>query len=154
MMNAKLPRLGTIVVAAALVFATLGWQSDTPRPMAVDTAPFLVYAQVISQTVEGEIAPGQAVFFLIVNLAGNIAVFIPLGFLLYLSLPSSQRRLAAVILIGAALSLTVELGQLALPGRTTALDDVLLNALGTAFGGGLAITCVRWQKKRHERQAA
>jgi glycopeptide antibiotics resistance protein len=153
-MNVKLSRLGTIVVAAALVFATLGWQSDTPRPMTVDTAPFLVYAHVVSQAVEGAMTPGQTAFFLIVNLAGNVAVFIPLGFLLYFSLPSSQRGLAAVVLVGTAFSLAVELGQLALPGRTTALDDVLLNALGAALGGGLATTYVRWQKKRHGRQAA
>lgn len=154
-MREILPRLGTLVIAALLVFATLGWEGHSPRIMPVDAAPFFTYARIISQTVQGEIAPGQALFFLMVNLVGNVAVFVPLGFCLYLSLPSAPRRLVLATLVGMVFSLSLELGQLALPGRTTAIDDVVLNTLGTAIGGGMASIYARWQQRRaHGRRSA
>jgi glycopeptide antibiotics resistance protein len=154
-MREILPRLGTLVIAALLVFATLGWEGHSPRAMPVDAAPFFGYARIISQTIQGEIAPGQSLFFLTVNLVGNVAVFIPLGFCLYLSLPSSPRRLVLATLVGGVFSLTLELGQLALPGRTTAIDDVVLNTLGVAIGGCIAVLCARWQQRRqHGRKSA
>ena len=147
-------RISALLIAAALAFATLGWQGNTHRAVLVDTAPFVLYVRVITQAMQGEMPLDRAAFFLTVNLAGNVAVFVPLGFCLHFSLPPSTRRLTLVTLIGAAFSTALELGQLALPGRTTAIDDVLLNTLGTAIGGALAALVVRRQEKRHERRTA
>jgi glycopeptide antibiotics resistance protein len=44
------------------------------------------------------------------------------------------RRFLMATLIGAALSLSIELVQMAVPSRVTALSDVLLNTVGTAAG--------------------
>jgi glycopeptide antibiotics resistance protein len=72
-------------------------------------------------------------------LAGNVVVFVPFGVLL----PSVVPRLAAwarVVLTGMALSLSIELTQLAVSlmlgysHRITELDDVLLNVAGMALG--------------------
>lgn len=65
---------------------------------------------------------------MVVNLLG----FIPLGLLLALYL--GVGRTAAVVLFGAALSLGLELVQLALPDRYTASGDLLLNTAGSALG--------------------
>ena len=81
--------------------------------------------------------------YLLIAALGNVVVFIPLGAALaaatLLRYPMGQRRgfwrwWLKVSLIGLALSLFIELGQLAIPGRVTDVDDVILNTAGTAFG--------------------
>jgi glycopeptide antibiotics resistance protein len=75
---------------------------------------------------------------LLIDLAGNVVVFVPLGAALALALSdrSMKRRLLLATLGGAALSLCIELLQTATPTRVTALDDWLLNTAGAAVGAG------------------
>ncbi|MBN1811451.1 MAG: VanZ family protein [Anaerolineae bacterium] len=76
---------------------------------------------------------------LLIDLAGNVVVFAPLGAALSLALRDRpvRRRLLLATLGGAGLSLIIELIQTAIPSRVTALDDWLLNT-GGAFLGALA----------------
>jgi hypothetical protein len=69
-----------------------------------------------------------------VNVVGNIALFALPSALLW-SLGWSFRRTVAA---GFALSIAIELLQLAVPGRTTATVDVICNTLGAAAGWLLA----------------
>ncbi|MFE6965594.1 VanZ family protein [Agromyces sp. NPDC057679] len=69
-----------------------------------------------------------------IEVAANIAVFIPLGFLITLL---TGRRLLGV-LAPAALSLLAEAVQLMLPDRTPSLRDVAANAAGAVLGALLA----------------
>ncbi|SEC50420.1 VanZ family protein [Arthrobacter woluwensis] len=68
-----------------------------------------------------------------VEFLSNIVLFGPWGFFLRLlsrpALPSW-----AVVLSGAVLSTVIELLQLIIPGRVTALSDVIANTLGTLAG--------------------
>jgi len=76
-----------------------------------------------------------------VDIAVNIAGFMPLGFLLSAFLWSttrSQRTVLTAILIGALVSLTIELLQAYIPQRSSGMTDVITNTLGTATG---AILC-------------
>ena len=69
-----------------------------------------------------------------VNVVGNVALFaLPSAVLWHLGW--SLRR---AVVAGFALSLLIELLQLAIPGRTTATGDVLCNTLGAAVGWLLA----------------
>jgi glycopeptide antibiotics resistance protein len=66
--------------------------------------------------------------------AANVALFVPLGFLLPL-LASRFDRLGRTVAAGFAVSTLVELSQLAFPGtRRPDVNDVLMNTLGTAVG--------------------
>jgi VanZ like family len=70
----------------------------------------------------------------VVNVVGNVVLF---------ALPSAVLRsfgwpLRRTVVAGFALSLGIELLQLAIPGRTTATVDVLCNTLGAAAGWRLA----------------
>ena len=67
----------------------------------------------------------------------NVAGFVPVGFCFatYLSLVKGWRSPAAsAILIGFALSLTIEVWQAFLPTRNSSLTDVITNTLGTGMG--------------------
>jgi hypothetical protein len=70
----------------------------------------------------------------------NIVLYVPLGAALWWRF----RRLAHVIAIGAVVSLGVELLQLFIPGRHTALSDLVANTAGAALGGLLAISPRAW----------
>lgn len=76
---------------------------------------------------------------LLIDFAGNVVVFLPLGMVLALALRDRPvgRRLFLAALGGAGLSLIIELIQTTIPSRVTALDDWLLNT-GGAFLGALA----------------
>ena len=61
---------------------------------------------------------------------GNVILFAPLGVVLEARGVAGRR----VVLIGALLSIAIEATQLLIPGRTTSVDDVLLNTVGVATG--------------------
>jgi Glycopeptide antibiotics resistance protein len=67
-----------------------------------------------------------------VNVIGNVAVFVPLGFLVSLLWRGAGWRKAAFV--SAAASLCVELCQLPQTSRVTDIDDLILNTLGGLLG--------------------
>jgi glycopeptide antibiotics resistance protein len=62
----------------------------------------------------------------------NIALFVPFGLLLAAAWP--RRSPWLIILIGYAVSATIELVQTLLPSRFPTLSDVIANTLGTIIG--------------------
>lgn len=85
--------------------------------------------------------PGERLIFTDILL--NILVYMPLGLLLVAALRRHLGTLAALItalLLGATLSLTMEILQNFLPGRVSSIMDLGTNILGTALGGALAAT--------------
>ncbi|WP_160725041.1 VanZ family protein [Bacillus sp. USDA818B3_A] len=83
----------------------------------------------------------KSLYDIILNIAGNIILFLPFGFLL----PLSWRKVNTIykaILIGALLSITVECAQIIYPDRLTDIDDVILNTLGAALGYRLFVFTV------------
>ncbi len=77
----------------------------------------------------------------VLDIAVNIAGFVPLGFLLVAFLwftTRSRRPILTAILIGALISFTIELLQGYIPQRSSGVTDVITNTLGTAMG---AIFC-------------
>jgi glycopeptide antibiotics resistance protein len=70
----------------------------------------------------------------IAEITGNVLLFVPLGAVLYLRHVGPLRT----VLVALALSISVELVQLVLPGRTTAIDDVLCNVAGAVLGWAAA----------------
>lgn len=94
----------------------------------------------------------------------NMLIYVPLGWLGYLSLAGVPRaiRLAVAIGFGCALSFTVELAQFYLAGRVTSLLDVASNTCGTAMGvfgaqvldALLARVLARWREPLARERAA
>lgn len=79
--------------------------------------------------------PQLGVWTVMINIAGNLAAFMPLGFLLPIVTERRVRFLKAAA--GSfALSLTIELVQLLSRVGTCDVDDVLLNTIGGMLGYG------------------
>lgn len=70
----------------------------------------------------------------LLEVAGNVFLFAPLGAVLFFrGLPLHRAVFAGVVFATA-----IEVTQLLVPGRTTSVDDVVLNAMGVALGHSLA----------------
>ena len=69
----------------------------------------------------------------IINNIGNIILFVPFGFLLALKFRNID-SVTKAYLVGAILSITIEIFQLFIPNRWTDIDDIILNTLGTGIG--------------------
>lgn len=67
---------------------------------------------------------------LLINLIGNIVLFVPVGFCCMLLWPMSKTK---AILCGLGISLCIEICQLFL-ARGTDIDDLILNTLGAVIG--------------------
>ncbi len=83
---------------------------------------------------------------LILNLIGNVGMFIPSGIVL----PVIYKRLDSfwkVIAAGAMISLCIEIIQLPFSVRASDVDDLILNTLGVAVGYAV-YALVQKQKKR------
>jgi VanZ family protein len=75
----------------------------------------------------------------------NVLLYLPLGFCLFLWLQAHVRRIPALIaatLLGAALSLAIEVSQVYVSIRVPSLMDLMLNTLGAALG---AIAGLAWR---------
>ena len=75
------------------------------------------------------------------ELALNVLLFVPLAWTLGRRFPGKGW---AILVLAAALSVSVEASQLFLPGRHTALSDIVTNVLGASAGLWLS----RWQLPR------
>ncbi len=78
----------------------------------------------------------SAFWFLLIDVAGNIVVFIPpsMGLAGVLHRANRWQTIWRVVAGGFILSLTIELTQLAIPSRATDVDDLIFNTLGAILG--------------------
>jgi glycopeptide antibiotics resistance protein len=83
--------------------------------------------------IQNAITLGAMVKQVVINLAGNLLLLAPLGFILPVLLEKSRTALK-VIGISFAVSLSIELSQLSFAVRIFDVDDILLNTLGALLG--------------------
>jgi VanZ family protein len=75
--------------------------------------------------------------FILRDIAVNVALYLPLGFVAYLAFRRTRRRVTPILLaafLGCALSCAVEMAQAFEPDRHTSLVDVATNTLGAIAG--------------------
>jgi glycopeptide antibiotics resistance protein len=163
--------LGMLAVTAWLLSMTLV-PGSVSEHQPVHLVPFSEKIPALKCLLTACGTAEEAARFLWIDLLGNVAVFLPLGFVAALAtLPSDAPAITGVgsftrypvrwwlkvVTIGFGLSLGIEIAQLAVPGRVTDVDDVILNALGTCIG---AVTLwavwllVRRMSVLHTRHAA
>jgi glycopeptide antibiotics resistance protein len=140
-------RVAAMAYAAVLVVVTLApirWRSDLGR-YRNNWKPQLVpvWNMVIN------LRDGDRPLATLAGAAGNVALFMPLGFLLPMLAPAFDRFWRTVA-TGFALSSLIELSQVAFPGiRRADVNDVLMNTLGAAAGYLVYRLAVRATSGRH-----
>ncbi|NEN07502.1 VanZ family protein [Diaminobutyricibacter tongyongensis] len=119
---------GVLVALTVGYIAFVGWVTLTPQPAAPDPNSFV--QQLI------RLILGSAAFHWLgyagLEFTANIGMFIPVGVLLALLLP--PRRLWVAVLIGFAMTVTIETAQLFIPGRFSDIRDIIANTAGAALG--------------------
>ncbi len=130
--------LFTATVAGVLLFLALSANPNVGAgAMTVNLRPFIRQTKVVACIVQFCPDFKHMLWLFIINLVGNVAIFVPIGF----GLAATFRRFnttrffpVAIIATGFLLSLSIELAQLNIPSRITDIDDVILNTLGTIIG--------------------
>ena len=125
-------RSAALAYAAALVVVTLApirWRADLARHRNNWRPQLVPIWNMVVNLRDGDRVPAT-----LAGAAGNVALFLPLGFLLPMLAPRLGRFWATVG-AGFALSAALELSQVAFPGvRRADVNDVLMNTLGAALG--------------------
>jgi glycopeptide antibiotics resistance protein len=117
---------GALLVAYLVI---LGVVTLTPRPGAEAVVDFIPLHQTWQLVVQSG-DRGEALTVTV----GNIALFVPLGWLIPMTLPR-VRSFRAILVATVACSAVIEVCQLLLvTGRSPTIDDVLFNAFGGAIG--------------------
>lgn len=106
-------------------------------PKQVNWIPLSEHGWALTCLIQNScVSQRRALWFLLIDVIGNVIVFIPVGFglagVLHQTSLCSTFRLAT--LGGFGLSLLIELSQLAIPSRSTDVDDLIFNTLGAAIG--------------------
>jgi glycopeptide antibiotics resistance protein len=145
-------RTAAVGYAAVLVVVTLApirWRADLAR-YRNNWKPQLVpiWNLVVN------LRDGDRVVATLAGAAGNVALFVPLGFLLPMLAPRLD-RLGRTVAAGFVLSSLIELSQVAFPGvRRADVNDVLMNTLGAAVGYGLHRLAARARSGHRAERAA
>ncbi|MDM8529324.1 VanZ family protein [Anaerolineales bacterium HSG24] len=100
--------------------------------------------------------PLRTTRYLMIDVVGNVVVFIPLGLGLagLLHQKQWQNTLIKVMASGFILSLTIEILQLMIPSRASDVDDLIFNTSGAAIGAFIYLSyriiydlgITRWQE--------
>lgn len=142
-------RFGLIAGALWLVFRLIRCRGRLDIRGEAKTLLFVIYAAMLAEiialrggsggmrmlqmlplrTTLGELRAGAWPF--VYHLIGNMIWFVPLG----IFLPMVWKiGLGRTLMLGAGISLTLEILQFALGSGVTDIDDVIINTLGTAAG--------------------
>ncbi|GAA1838370.1 hypothetical protein GCM10009750_24970 [Agromyces salentinus] len=89
--------------------------------------------------------PVQAAY-VVLEFTANIVLFVPFGVLAPLAFP--RLRPLAVIALGCATSVVIELVQFTIPSRYPTVSDVIANTLGTVIGYLVVAAVVRRRAAR------
>ena len=104
---------------------------------SVNLVPFHEISRMVDNTMNG-----YAVRYFFENMVGNILLFIPFGLFLPVTFPKIKHWWLMIV-FGFSLSILIESAQLFMPGRSTDVDDVILNTFGCMIGVLLYLGCRR-----------
>lgn len=127
-----------LVATIAIAAVTIGTSGKSYSK--VDPRPF-DDIRMIAERFATRPMSTQILAVLIVPIIGNILLFLPWGFLMFISLYTIERptvqTYVLTILLGFTLSLAIEAWQYFLPSRVVDVNDVIWNTAGTVLGAVL-----------------
>ena len=134
-------------IIAAVYLIALAWIVLTPSEVAGQATGIVTVFTRALQTLGVPFGIGYP----LLEFTANIVLFVPFGALALVALPlraPSRVSALAIIATGCLASIAIELAQLLVPGRVSALSDVIANTLGTAAGYGLMWWMLRLSRRR------
>ncbi|MBN1313697.1 MAG: VanZ family protein [Anaerolineae bacterium] len=144
--------VGIIVILLTLI--AQGHEGNALGPK-IRLIPFEEYAAATMGLLRGWEDADRWLSFVLIDGIGNLVVFMPLGAALDYALRDTitpiSRRIRVIALLGGALSSTYEITQLWIPGRITAIDDVIINTAGTVLGAAFVLALRLHREKRIQR---
>lgn len=123
-----------LAVIIRIVFFPMERSYGKVQPLLFDPGAILPFKIILSPFVrmfDFETKTGA-----LINVTGNVAMFIPSGIILPI-LYRKLDRFRKVVAAGALISLCIEILQLPLSTRTSDINDLILNTAGTAIGYGI-----------------
>jgi glycopeptide antibiotics resistance protein len=124
----------TVVIAA--VTLSLSGKSYTK----VDPIPFEDVRHLVHR-LQHRPLPTSILSVLVMPIVGNVLLFLPWGFLMFISLYTVDRptvqTYVLTILLGFSFSATIEAAQYFMPTRVADVNDVIWNSAGTMLGAFL-----------------
>lgn len=138
----RIPRAITILllllVTAGILSLTI-WSTGKSYTK-VDPRPFDDLRH-LAHRVEHRPISTQILAVIIVPIIGNVLLFVPWGFLMFIATYSVERptlqTYVLTILLGFTFTLAIEAWQYFLPSRVTDVNDVIWNTAGTVLGAVL-----------------
>lgn len=136
--------LVNLLVIARFIFFPFELLDGKIQPLIFDSS--LLWPLWVNFVPFVNILQYDTAFDLLLNLIGNVGMFIPTGILLPL-IYKKQNGFGRVVLTGFLISLTIEVIQLPFAMRASDVDDLILNTLGCAIGYGIfalvrAVVCL------------
>ena len=126
--SATARRPSVLVVLTVAYIAFVGWVTLTPQPKIPD--PNSLGQQLVRLILASP--PFHWLGYSRLEFSSNILMFVPIGVLLALLLPA--RRWWLGVVIGFAMTVTIETAQLFIPGRVSDLRDIVANTAGATIG--------------------
>lgn len=126
---------GAVVIALTMLkaFFVIGmlWRPEAQRGRSVEWAPF------------AQARAAESWFGPLFDALGNLALFVPLGALLFILLENRARAILVVVACGTVTSISVEVLQYAFALGNSDVTDLLFNSTGTLMGALIARICGR-----------
>jgi glycopeptide antibiotics resistance protein len=124
--------LAVTVAIASITVWTAGKSYSKVHPTPFDDI------KLIMERMESRPISTQILAVLVVPIIANVLLFVPWGFLTFISLYSVERptvqTYVLTVLLGFTFTLAIEGWQYFLPSRVADVNDVIWNTAGTVFG--------------------
>jgi glycopeptide antibiotics resistance protein len=128
-----------LVVTAGIVGITI-WTAGKSYAK-VDPLPFENVRHLLQRVAERPVST-RIIALIIVPIIANILLFVPFGFLLFISLYTIERptlqTYVLTFLLGFTFACAIEAWQYFLPSRVADINDIIWNTAGTFAGAVLA----------------
>ena len=125
-----------LVASTLAIIAVTVWTSGRSYSQ-VDPRPF-DDLKLIADRLGTRLISTQLLALLIVPIIGNILLFVPWGFFMFIALYSVERptmqTYVLTVLLGFSFTLSIEGWQYFLPSRVADVNDVIWNTAGTILG--------------------
>ena len=124
-----------LAVTAAILVTTISLSGKSYSK--VDPVPF-EDVRNLAERLEHRATSTQILAVLVMPIVANVLLFVPWGFLMFISLYTLDRptvqTYVLTILLGFSFTLAIEAWQYFLPSRVADVNDVIWNTVGTTLG--------------------